>query len=80
VYINPNNVSNISRESAPLKVLLNKYGYGDQYKNLVYYFQEQENRYVKLISDATPMIAQKIKELKLKYYQERNKDRIPFFH
>lgn len=38
------------------------------------------NRYVKLISDANPLIAQKIKDLKLQYYQERNKDKIPFFH
>lgn len=80
VYITPKQVSNISRESIPLKKLLTKYGYADQYSDLTRYFKPQENRYVKLISDANPMIAQKIKELKLEYYQERNKDRIPFFH
>ncbi len=80
VYIVPDKVSSISREIQPLKKLLLKYGYLDQYPNLEKYFQKQENRYVKLISDANPIIAQKIKELKLKFYRERNKDRIPLLH
>jgi hypothetical protein len=63
-----------------LKTLLTKYGYIDQYKNLEKYFEEQENRYVKIASDANPIIAQSIKNLKIEYYKERNKDRIPLLH
>jgi len=44
----------------------------------IYY--QQENRYVKIISDANPLIAQQIKDLKIKHYQERSKDRIPLLH
>jgi cell division protein FtsI/penicillin-binding protein 2 len=43
-------------------------------------FYEQENRYVKIFSDANPLIAQEIKNLKLKHYQTRSKDRIPLLH
>ncbi len=80
VYIIPKKVASISREIGPLKQLLKKYWYSDQYPNLENFFKEQENRYVKLISDANPMIAQKIKDLKITYYQDRNKDKIPLFH
>jgi len=80
VYIVPNKISSVSREMIPLKALLTKYWYINQFQNLDKYFREQENRYVKLISDANPIIAQSIKELKTKYYQERNKDKIPLFH
>lgn len=80
VYIIPKNIVSISREIWPLKTLLTKYGYIDQYKNLGKYFEEQENRYVKIASDANPMIAQSIKNLKIEYYKERNKDRIPLLH
>jgi len=80
VYIIPKNIVSISREIWPLKTLLTKYGYIDQYKNLGKYFEEQENRYVKIASDANPIIAQSIKNLKIEYYKERNKDRIPLLH
>lgn len=80
VYIIPKQVASISREITPLKALLTKYGYIWQYDNLEKYFKVQENRYVKLISDANPMIAQDIKELKIQYYQVRNRDKIPLFH
>jgi hypothetical protein len=43
-------------------------------------FYPQENRYVKIISEANPMIAQMIKDLKLKYYQTQSRDKIPLFH
>jgi hypothetical protein len=35
---------------------------------------------VKIISNANPLIAQEIKDLKLKYYQTRSRDRIPLLH
>jgi cell division protein FtsI/penicillin-binding protein 2 len=78
VYIIPRKIG--SREIAPLKDLLKKYGYWSQYASLENYFQEQENRYVKLISDANPIIAQKIKDIKVQYYKTQNRDRIPLFH
>ncbi len=80
VYIIPKKIASISREMWPLKSLLTKYWYISQYNNLENYFEEQENRYVKIASDANPMIAQSIKNLKIEYYKERNKDRIPLLH
>lgn len=80
VYIIPTQVASVSREIGPLRTLLTKYWYISQFPNLEKYFEKQENRYVKLISDANPMIAQDIKELKVQYYQERNRDKIPLFH
>lgn len=80
VYIIPKNIASVSREIGPLKSLLTKYWYISQYPNLEKFFKVQENRYVKLISDANPIIAQNIKELKIQYYQERNRDKIPLFH
>ncbi|MDD3263036.1 MAG: penicillin-binding protein 2 [Candidatus Absconditabacteria bacterium] len=80
VYIIPKKIASISREIGPLKSLLTKYGYISQYNNLENYFEEQENRYVKLASDANPMIAQSIKNLKIEYYRERNRDKIPLLH
>ncbi|MEI8253376.1 MAG: hypothetical protein WCG25_06640 [bacterium] len=50
--------------------------YSDFDKNLY----PQENRYVKIISDANPFIAQMVKDMKLKYYMERTKNNIPILH
>lgn len=80
VYIIPKKIASISREITPLKALLTKYWYIGQFSNLEKYFQEQENRYVKLLSDANPIVAQSVKELKTEYYQDRNRDKIPLFH
>ncbi|MCF7834635.1 penicillin-binding protein 2 [Candidatus Gracilibacteria bacterium] len=80
IYIIPNNVVNKDRDALPLKKLLDKYGYlvsyGDFDKNLY----PQENRYVKILSDANPIIAQLIKDLKIKYYLERTSNNIPILH
>lgn len=81
VYINPNNVgSNLNRAIAPLKKLLENYGYLKNFTNLEKNFYKQENRYVKILSDANPMIVQKIKDLKLTYYQTRSREKIPLLH
>lgn len=80
VYIDPNAINNITKDSLPLRKLLDRYGYLSNFKNLDKVFSPQENRYVKIISDANPIIAQEIKELKLNYYQERSNDRIPLLH
>lgn len=80
LYIVPKNVSNVNRDIIPLKNILEMYWYLDKFPNLENSFYEQENRYVKIFSDANPLIAQEIKNLKLEYYQTRSKDRIPLLH
>lgn len=80
VYIIPQKVRNVSRNMEPLEKLLKSYGYLEKFPYLERAFYEQENRYVKIISDANPLIAQDIKDLKTKYYQTRSKDRIPLLH
>jgi len=80
VYIVPNNVGNVKKDILPLKILLDKYWYLENFLNLEKVFYAQENRYVKIISDANPLIAQKIKDLKSTYYQTRSRDRIPLLH
>ncbi len=80
VYIDPDEVWNVSKDSVPLKNLLKKYTYLDSYTNFDKNFRPQENRYVKLLSKANPIVAQMVKDLKIEYYQERTKDNIPIFH
>jgi hypothetical protein len=80
VYIVPTQVNSVNRDSLPLQKLLVKYGHPEQAMNIQYFFKPQENRYVKLIVDANPLIAQDIKNLKLLYYQTRNKSKIPLLH
>lgn len=79
VYIIPSKVSNISKDSAKLNAILKKYWYS--YSNLEKYFSPQENRYVKIISNVNPTIAQKVKDLKSDYYNERTwAQKIPILH
>jgi hypothetical protein len=52
----------------------------DSYNNFDNNFYEQENRYVKILSNVNPVVAQMVRELKLKYYTERTKDNIPVLH
>lgn len=80
VYIIPKQVNSINKDSAIIQKLLLKYGHQDQAKNIKYFFKENENRYVKLISDANPIVAQSIKDIKNRYYQVRNKNKIPLLH
>ncbi len=80
VYIIPDRVWNVNKDIIPLKKILDTYGYLNNFPNLEKSFYKQENRYVKIISDANPLIAQEIKDMKLKYYQTRSKDRIPLLH
>ncbi len=80
VYIVPTKVNNVNKDIIPVKKLLQMYWYLDKFPNLEKSFYQQENRYVKIISDANPLIAQEIKDLKLKYYQVRSKDKIPLLH
>jgi hypothetical protein len=43
-------------------------------------FEKQENRYVKILSATNPIIAQMVKDMKLKYYQVRSIDKIPLLN
>jgi hypothetical protein len=64
----------------PLKRLLDKYGYLANIPDIDKVFSQQENRYVKLISNANPEIAQMINDLKNKYYKTQSRDKIPLLH
>ena len=80
VYIDPDAVWSVSKDSVPLKNLMKKYQYMDSYTNFDKNFREQENRYVKLLSNANPIVAQMVKDLKVEYYKERTKDNVPILH
>lgn len=80
VYIIPNRIVNPARDWIVLKKLLDKYWYMVYYSNFDKNLYPQENRYVKILSEANPSVAQMIKDLKLKYYTERTKNNIPILH
>lgn len=80
VYVVPTNIGNVSKESVPFKKLLDRYGYLKDMTTIDNVFYAQENRYVKIASETNPMIAQMVKDLKLKYYQTQSRDRIPLLH
>ncbi|MBQ2600088.1 hypothetical protein II582_01665 [bacterium] len=44
------------------------------------YFVQQENRYVKIISNMNPVVAQMVKDLKNENYSTQSKDKIPILH
>jgi len=79
-YIIPEKVKNFSKNIEQLKKILNKYGYLESFKKLDDKFLPQENKYVKVVSDVNPDIAQKIKDLKTKYYSEKTEWKIPVLH
>jgi cell division protein FtsI/penicillin-binding protein 2 len=81
VYVIPTKVSGtVSKASLPLRKLLDTYGYATLLPYVDNLFEQQENRYVKILSDANPMLAQTIKELKNTYYQKQSRDKIPLLH
>lgn len=80
VYIIPWLTRNISKEAIPLKKLLDRYWYLDKYSNINNLFVKKENRYVKIISDANPLIIQMVKDIKSKYSRERSEEKIPILH
>jgi hypothetical protein len=63
-----------------LKKLLTKYGYLTHYTNFDKNFYQQEYRYIKLLSNVNPVVAQMVKDLKLEHYNETTKDKIPILH
>lgn len=80
VYIEPSRVSNASQDILTFKKLLDKYGYLDNFPNVDRHFYPQENRYVRIMTDASPIVAQQIKLLKQEYYRERTVWNIPLLH
>ena len=80
VYIEPARVSNPDRDSVRFKNLLSRFWYLETLPTIDNQFYPQENRYVRLIADANPIIAQMVRELKTQYYRERTTWNIPLFH
>lgn len=83
VYINPSLVSYRTRAVRQISLLLQQYWYNLSETQLQPVFIPQENRYVRLINNAHPQIAQRIRMLKNKYFNTIitvNKERIPLLH
>jgi len=80
VYIIPDKVRYHQKAVETFENLLDRYWYLEQYANLSSKFYPQENRYVKLISDINPALAQELRSMKVDFYQERNENNIPILH
>ena len=80
VYIIPDKVKSHQKAIDIFNDLLWRYGYLDQYRSLESKFYPQENRYVKLVSDINPALAQELRTMKIDFYQERNENNIPILH
>lgn len=79
VYIIPDSVRDPSSQSEEFRQFLRTYGYVNDFPNLEYTFYPQENRYVRILNDANPIIAQDIKDLKNTYYGTLI-NRVPILH
>ena len=80
VYIEPDRIRNVDRESVAFKNLLDRFGYLRSLPNIDRQFLPQENRYVRILVDANPIIAQMVRDLRRQYYSERTTGNIPLFH
>lgn len=80
VYIDPFQVWNPDRDATAFKALLDRFGYLDDFPSIDKQFYQQENRYVRIITDANPIIAQMVRELKIEYYKERTAWNVPLLH
>ncbi|HMT01268.1 MAG TPA: hypothetical protein PKC14_02990, partial [Candidatus Absconditabacterales bacterium] len=79
VYIEPSKVSHIGNATKAIQKILQKYGYELGFKDISNVFYAQENRYVRLISEANPNIIKLVNDLKLQYFN-KIKDGIPLLH
>ena len=80
VYIEPSRVTNVGKDSLAFKKLLDRFGYLDNFPDIDKQFTLQENRYVRIMTDTNPIIAQQIKQLKDQYYDQRTAGNIPLLH
>lgn len=80
VYIEPTRVTNVSKDVLAFKKILDRFGYLDDFSNIDRQFSPQENRYVRIMTDTNPIIAQEIKKLKQQYYSQRTADKVPLLH
>ncbi len=79
VYIEPSKVSHIWNATKAIQKILQKYWYELGFKDISNVFYAQENRYVRLISEANPNIIKLVNDLKLQYFN-KIKDWIPLLH
>jgi len=85
VYINPSLIPAGAKTRAlrQISVLLIQYGYNLSEIQLDPVFVAQENRYVRILNNAHPKIAQRIRSLKNKYFNilvTVGKEKIPLLH
>lgn len=80
VYINPFQLKSKQRDIQTIKKILDSYGLLDKVPNVEKAFDPQENRYVRIMMNVSPQIADQVKQLKLRYYTERSQTNIPILH
>lgn len=72
MYIHPDKVRNKQRTIDALSSLFDSYGYERAVEYLPRAMEPQKHRYVRLLVDANPRIAQRIKQLKqLDFYRDK---------
>ena len=71
-------MTSVSANSKAVLDLLHTYGYQNDPATVQAAFYPQENRYVRLITDANPEIAQQIEDMKAKYFTEFTDDQAAY--
>lgn len=71
VYVVPNQVTRHEAQIQEFKQFLDKYWYTNLLTRIDRAFYPQENRYVRILANASPMVAQMVKDLKIEYFTQR---------
>lgn len=80
IYVVPSKSLNASRDKRLLQNFFKQYGYVFTNAELDRLFTQQVYKYVKLFTSANPQIAKEIQDLKIQYYSEKSKTKIPVLH
>lgn len=79
LYINYDQIGNRTNAQRQLTDALELYWYKELIERLPWAFERQKHRYVRIITNVNPLIAQTIERLKSEYYYDRT-DSIPLLH